>query len=252
MPDTNSKTPVMYKGIDWSGLDPDFIDSHGRPCWSVTGYRPTDTFISATRRLEVLMGMADKLQGTQAPDDSGADPFGGDNLDLPTKPGEYLLEVVPDYTTDKKTNSGGEMLKMQCKILGPTYEGKHVFFQFIYDCPSNRDFEKQEKERVMYLWKKCGGEGVPDASDFHGRRFIARLGLEENTYKGKTEYRETLWGVKAESEGPASGPFSDDKMPDVWHKAVAHAKGEGGDDINESVDEPQGESDPFDDDEIPF
>lgn len=175
------------------------------------------------------MGFADKLKDKHGdPNDYEAseDAFSGGNLDLPVKPGTYHVEILPDHTAEQDTSKGGEMLTVQCKIKGPKYAGRHMFFRFIYDCPSNEEFEDDQIDRLMWLAKCCGITGAPSVSDWAGCQFIAQTGLEVNEYKGEVEYQPTLWGAAPLWDGPADGPYPDGDQPDIWHDAVAFAKGQ--------------------------
>ncbi|MFB6374078.1 MAG: DUF669 domain-containing protein [Bradymonadaceae bacterium] len=181
-------------------------------------------------------------------DTSGA--FDGPNLDLPLKPGEYLVEILPDHTEETGTQSGGEMLKLDMKVLGPESENRRLFPQYITDCPSNRDFEDEELERVLALYHAAGGEGYPaGVEDFVGKRLIVETGLEENSYQGETEYRSTIWDVKPESEGPARGAWADKDQPDIWQTAKDHAKSS---DSGEDDGANGGKTKSFDDDDLDF
>jgi len=202
------------------------------------------------------MGLTDKIKEKYGDDadnyEADEDAFGG-NSDLPTKPGAYHVEILSDHTEERSTKSGGEMLNLECKVKGPKYAGKHFFFRFIYDCPSNREFEEEEIDRVMLLAEVCGIDGAPEVDDWAGREFIAETGLEQNEYQGELEYRETLWGVRPTSDGPAEGPWDDSQQPDIWEEARAfHEDGidprdGGGGDV------PGGNNQSsYDDSEIPF
>jgi len=208
------------------------------------------------------MGLADKLRDKHGdPDDyePDKDSFGG-NLDLPLKPGAYHVEIQPDNTAEVDTSSGGEMLKLDLKVKGPKYANRRIFENYVFDCPSNRDHEEKEQDRIMLVADACGIEGYPEVHDWSGCEFIAETGLELNEYKGEIEYQATVWDVRSLSDGPAEGPRPDDKQPDIWDEAVAFAKGEHDPRDGAAPDRPgvdkghsaSGDADAFEKDEIPF
>jgi len=200
------------------------------------------------------MGLQSKLEerhGTDPTDIDTSDAFDGPNLDLPLKPGEYLVEIQPDHTEDTETQSGGAMLKLDLQVLGPESKDRRFFPKFIYDCPSNRSFEKEEQDRIQAFYEAAGGDGIPDADDLIGRRLIVETGLEENTYQGETEYRPTIWGVSPESEGPPRGAWPEADQPDLWQKAKDRAKSGDSDDDGDAADS-DGSEKSFDEDSIPF
>lgn len=180
------------------------------------------------------MGFADKCKekyGDPSNYSVDEDAFGGSNLDLPLKPGAYHVKIVPDNTEEVETNKNesgpnGEMLKLDLKVIGPKYKNRRIFENFVFDCPSNRDFEQEEEDKIMVLAGICGIDGYPEVHDWTGKEFIAITGLETNEYKGELEYQATLWDVRPLSDGPAEGPWPDDDQPDIWEEAVAFAKGE--------------------------
>jgi len=201
------------------------------------------------------MGFADKLKEKHGdPDNYTADEgaFGGPDLDLPLKPGAYVFEIQPDHTDEVSTSSGGEMLKLDLKVMGPKYEGRRLFENFVYDCPKNRDFEEEESDRIMLVADVCGIDGYPEIHDWTGKQFIGVTGLETNEYKGDLEYQATLWDVRPLSDGPAEGPWPDDDQPDIWEEAVAFAKGDYDPRRPDDLSGGQSNTQHVDDSDIPF
>lgn len=203
------------------------------------------------------MSLADKAKQKYGNPDEYADKdFSGaydTGLDLPLKPGEYLVEVLEDFTQEKETGSGGEMLKVDLEVKGPTSEKRRIFQSYIYDCPKNRDFGAEELERALHLYKCAGVEGDPTPESLVGSKVIVRTGLEWDDYKDG-EYQPVVWDVKPASDGPASGPHDD--QPDIWHEAVEYAKDGGGSDGGGSEGGGKGggqkKTKSFDSDSIPF
>jgi len=207
------------------------------------------------------VSFVDKLEQNHGTDPSEVDPdaaFQGPDLDLPLKPGEYLVEIQRDHSEEKKTRLGGEMLKLDMEIVAPEYSGRRIFPQFITDCPSNRDFEQKELDRVLAIYHAIGGDGLPQegVSDFIDGTLIVETGLERSEYQGDVEYQPTIWGVAPQSDGPPSGSWPDDEQPDVWQEAVDHAKGDDGSDSGGDTggdgDTSGGKTEPFDDDDLDF
>ena len=204
------------------------------------------------------MGLQDQLKEDFGDEPDKVDPedaFTGPNLDTPLKPGEYLFEIVADNTEMQDTSGGGEQLNFDLKVVEPTFSGRRIFPSFQVDCPKNRSFEKEERERVLSIWQATGGEGVPSVEDFHGRRFVGTTGLEWNDYKDG-EWQATLWGVQSVEEGsPPEGPWPDDEQSERWEKAVELAKQRDGDgDGDAGAMNAQGgpKTESFDEDELGF
>jgi hypothetical protein len=206
------------------------------------------------------MGLKDKAQQKYGdPEDYKDKDFSDSfntNLDLPVKPGAYLVEIQKDNTEERETKSGGEMLNLEVKILGPEQKNRHIFDRFIYDCPKNRDFEKQQLDQILHIASCCDVEPTPEK--LWGQKFIAETGLEYNDGKdqdGNQQWEESydavIWGARPASDGPASGAYDDDEQPAIWQDAVELAKGgDGGDGTDD-----EGDAEPtktFTDDDVGF
>jgi len=175
-----------------------------------------------------------------------------DYLDLPLKPGEYLVKVMPDYTEHRDTGKGGEQLNVDLKVLAPKYEERRIFYAYDIDCPKNQDWEDKEVKKALYLCQ-CAGANEPTPEALAGNEVIVRTGLEWNDYKDG-EYQPTIREVKPTSEGPPMGPFDDDNQPDIWDEAVEHAKGGEGsaNGSGEGSGKGSGKTKSFDSDDVPF
>jgi len=206
------------------------------------------------------MGLKDKAQQKYGDPEEYADKDFSDsfntNLDLPVKPGLYLVEIQKDNTEERDTSSGGEMLNLEVKIKGPEQKNRHIFDRFIYDCPGNRDFEQQQLEQIVHIANCCGVEPAPEK--LWGEKFIAETGIEFNdgTDKdGNKKYDESydavIWGARPASDGPATGAYDDEEQPAIWQDAVDFAKGGGGDEDDSADQEPE-PAKSFTDDDVGF
>jgi len=173
------------------------------------------------------MSLADQAQQKYGDPEDYADKDFSDaydtGLDLPIKPGEYLVEVLGDFTDEKETKSGGEMLKVDMQIQAPTAEDRRIFENYVYDCPGNEPFGQEEMQRALHLYQCAGVQGDPTPEALVGQKVIVRTGLEWNDYK-EGEFQPTVWDVKPASDGPAAGPHDDEDQPDVWQEAMEFAK----------------------------
>lgn len=204
------------------------------------------------------MGFQDKIKEKYGGDPSAVpdaeEVYGGPNLDLPLKPGEYRVEIVGDNTGEQDTSSGGEMVTLDLKVLGPESADRRIFERYITGCPKNRDFESEQVDRLMSLYQTANGGEMPDTlDDYIGSKLVVRTGLEKDTYQGVTEYEATVWGVRADDpDDPPEGAYSDDQQPDIWEAAVAHAKSSDDDSSSASTSSNSVKTKEFDDDDLDF
>lgn len=208
------------------------------------------------------MGLQDKAREKYGDPEEYADKDFSDsfntNLDLPVKPGLYLVEIQKDNTEERETSSGGEMLNLEVTIKGPEQKNRHIFDRFIYDCPGNRDFEQQQLDQILHIAKCCGVE--PDPEALWGQKFIAETGIEFNdgtdkdgNKKWEASYDAVIWGARPASDGPATGAYDDEEQPAIWQDAVEFAKG--GDGSGGGTDTGPEEPEPaksFTDDDVGF
>jgi len=211
------------------------------------------------------MGLTDKIKEKYGDDNDSTptpdnDPYSGGG-DMPMECGDYVAEILPDYTTTQKTNQNkpkpeGEMAKVQFKILGPKYENRHVFENYNFDCPGakDEDYEDEQLDKLLWLAACCDVDNFSDVKQLHGGKCIITTGLERDEYKGEISYDPCIWGVKHVSEGPAEGPRGD--QPDIWHEAYEYRKNgedpkKGGGSTDNQASGGNNQSS-YDDSEIPF
>lgn len=92
----------------------------------------------------------------------------------PIPPGEYDFEINDTDVVDTKT--GKRMVKVSCRVIGPTHAGRIVFENFVL----GNDIAMS---RLKTLATMCGHprpDYIQDTQELHGLRFRGNVGIRES------------------------------------------------------------------------
>jgi hypothetical protein len=154
--------------------------------------------------------------------------------DLPEKEyttapdGDYELIVTKSELKNIKDNKG-EMIELECSIIGPTYEGVTVKKYIMIFYPGSDTAERIGRENLRALISNSNQDLLSkdslDDSDLVGIVFFAGLATEENEYKGKKYKKNVIKyfinrdsselpkASKKKSTVPSAKSYDDDDIP---------------------------------------
>ena len=91
----------------------------------------------------------------------------------PIPPGEYAFEVVDSAVVD--TKKGGRMIKVSCKVLGPTHAGRIVFENFVL----GQDVAMSRLKSLATFGGHKRPDFIQDTEELHGLRFLGNVGVQQ-------------------------------------------------------------------------
>lgn len=127
----------------------------------------------------------------------------------PIPPGEYDFEINDSDVVDTKT--GKRMIKVSCKVLGPTHSGRIVFENFVI----GQDVAMSRLKTLATVGGHPRPDFIQDTQELHGLRFRGNVGIRES--EGYSPQNSIKSFKKIPGTSPAPMPFPTAQPP------VAHS-----------------------------